>query len=59
MFGECDPSGIEFFPSFAKRMDAASLKLFKQCGAPRRFCLATGALEMRRPRDRLSLFKGD
>ena len=34
IFGDCDPSGIVFFPNFCKWMDASSLHFFMECGIP-------------------------
>lgn len=31
-FGDCDPSGIVFFPRYHRWMDAASLHFFTSCG---------------------------
>ena len=37
VFGDCDPTGIAFFPGFSKWMDASTLNFFLKCGArPRR-----------------------
>ena len=34
-FGDCDPAGIVWFPTFFRWIDAASRNFFTQCGVPR------------------------
>ncbi|MCX8997142.1 acyl-CoA thioesterase [Rhizobiaceae bacterium BDR2-2] len=35
-FGDCDPSGIAYYPSYLKLMDGAIEDFFESLGAPRR-----------------------